>query len=137
MLLNNYFNYVGLLFGKSAKMTNLAGRDGSINSIINYTQKCLVGSGNRPAKVDDYALEEEITGIDTTFNVNVSESGTKIVNIISNLTNNAVTISEVGIACFNSMPSERSSGYLMTRTVLDEPIVLEVGDVVVIETQFA
>ena len=134
MLLKNYFMYDALLFGKNkGEMTDLAGTKTSSITIFNYDQKCLVGSGNRPAKVDDYALEAEITGIDTSFNVNVSESGTKIVNIISNLTNNAVSISEVGIACF----ANQNKGYLLTRTVLDEPVVLEVGDIIAIETQFA
>lgn len=133
MLLKNYFTYNSLLFGQGGNMTNLSGTSMEIGSLLNFGRKCLVGSGNRPAKVDDYALEAEIKGINTTFNVNVSDSGTKIVNIISNLTNKTVTISEVGIACYQN----QSTGYLMTRTVLDEPIVLEVGDVVVIETQFA
>lgn len=133
MLLKNYFTYNSVLFGQGGNMTNLSGTSMEIRSLLNSTQKCLVGSGTTPATVDDYALEAEIKGINTTFNVNVSDSGTKIVNIISNLTNNAVTISEIGIACFQNP----DTGYLMTRTVLEEPVVLEVGDVVVIETQFA
>ena len=134
MLLKNYFTYVGVLFGKrNGEMVNISGSSSSVSSLLDYSQKCLVGSGRTPAKLDDYALEAEITGIDTTFNVNVSDSGTKIVNIISNLTNNAVTISEIGIACFRNT----NTGFLMTRTVLEEPITLEVGDIIAIETQFA
>ena len=134
MLLKNYFMYDALLFGKTnGEMTDLKGQMIRNSQLITNSQKCLVGSGNRAAKVDDYALEAEIKGLNTTFNVNVSESGTKIVNIISNLTNNAVTISEIGIACFQNT----NTGFLMTRTVLEEPITLEVGDIVAIETQFA
>ena len=134
MLLKNYFSYDALLFGKTnGEITDLTGQKSTSSSLLNLKQKCLVGSGNRAAKVDDYALEAEIEGMNTTFNVNVSDSGTKIVNTISNLTNDTVTISEVGIACYPN----QMVGYLMTRTVLDEPVVLEPGDVVAIETQFA
>ena len=133
MLLKNYFTYNSLLFGQRGSMTNLSGTSMEIGTLLNFTQKCLVGNGTTPAKVDDYKLEAEIKEINTTFNVNVSDNGTKIVNIISNLTNKTVTISEIGIACFQN----QNTGYLMTRTVLEEPVVLEVGDVVVIETQFA
>ena len=134
MLLKNYFTYNSLLFGKSGNMISLNGGSSvPIMSLLNANQKCLVGKGTTPAKVDDYKLEEEIKELNTTFTVNVSDSGTKIVNIISNLTNNSVTISEIGIACYQN----QNSGFLMTRTVLEEPVVLEVGDIVVIETQFA
>ena len=134
MLLKNYFTYNSLLFGKGGNMISLNGGSPlQITSLINFKQKCLVGKGTTPAKVDDYKLEEEIKELNTTFTVNVSDSGTKIVNIISNLTNNSVTISEIGIACYQN----QNTGFLMTRTVLEEPVVLEVGDVVVIETQFA
>lgn len=133
MLLKNYFTYNSLLFGQGGSMTNLSGTSVDIKTLLSFTQKCLVGNGTTPAKVDDYALEAEIKGINTTSNVNVSDSGTKIVNIISNLTAKAVTITEIGIACFQN----QNSGYLLTHTVLEEPVVLEVGDVVVIETQFA
>lgn len=134
MLLKNYFVYNGLLFGANTdKMISLTGTAfPSLNPLTAFS-KCLVGSGSIPAKVDDYALEAEIQGINTTFNVNISDAGTKVVNIISNLTNNTVNISEVGIACYQN----ENTGFLLTRTVLDEPVVLEVGDVVVIETQFA
>lgn len=133
MLLKNYFTYNAVLFGSGGNMTSLTGVTSLNTAPINYSQKCLVGSGTTPAKLDDYALEAEIQGLNTTSNVNVSDSGTKIVNTISNLTNNAVTISEIGIACFRN----QNTGYLLTRTVLEEPITLEVGDVVAIETQFA
>lgn len=134
MLLNNYYKYVGLLFGKNSKMTDNSGKSVPISGLINYSQECLVGSGSAPAKVDDYKLERKIEGLNTTFTVNVSENGTKIVNIISNLTNETVTISEIGIACCSN---NTGTNYLMTRTVLEKPIVLEVGDVVAIDTQFA
>ena len=134
MLLKNYFVYTGVLFGETEnEMTDLTGRTGAIGTLLTNRSECLVGSGSRPAKVDDYALEAEIQGINTTFNVNVSDAGMKVINIISNLTNETVNISEVGIVCYK----DRTTGYLMTRTVLEEPVVLEVGDVVVIETQFA
>ena len=133
MLLKNYFEYNATLFGELVKMVTFNGTEVTMNSPFTYGSKCLVGSGSTPAKVDDYTLEAEIAGITTTFNVNVSDAGTKVVNIISNLTSNTVNISEVGIAGYVN----NSTGVLLTRTVLEEPIVLEVGDVVVIETQFA
>ena len=134
MLLKNYFNYESLLFeNKRVPMVDMSGHSATMSSLLYNSKKCVVGSGMTPAKVDDYALESEIHGINTTFNVNVSDSGTKIVNIISNLSNETVTISEIGIAC----GIDTSTLYLMTRTVLEEPLVLEVGDIVAIETQFA
>ena len=133
MLLKNYFVYTGILFGESGKMVNMFGQESDISALLTRGRACLVGSGSRPAKVDDYALEAEIQGINTTFNVNISDAGMKVINTISNLTNETVTISEIGIACYQN----QSTGYLMTRTVLDEPLVLEVGDIVAIETQFA
>ena len=134
MLLKNYFNYVSLLFDNSrVPMVDMSGNSATGTSLLYNSRKCVVGSGRTAAKVDDYALEAEISGINTTFNINVSDSGTKIVNIISNLTNETVTISEIGIAC----GIDTDTCYLMTRTVLDEPVVLEVGDIIAIETQFA
>lgn len=134
MLLKNYFVYSGLLFGATDnKMISTSGIEIQSRGLFTQGSKCLVGSGSRPAKVDDHALEAEIQGINTTFNVNISDAGLKVVNIISNLTNKTVNISEVGIACYQNS----NTCILMTRTVLDEPIILEVGDVVVIETQFA
>ena len=134
MLLKNYFVYSGLLFGaRDNKMVSTSGVEIQASGLFTYGSKCIVGSGSTPAKVDDYALEAEIQGINTTFNVNISDAGLKVVNIISNLTNKTVNISEVGIVCYQN----QNNGFLMTRTVLDEPIILEVGDVVVIETQFA
>lgn len=133
MLLKNYFVYNGLLFGANTnKMKSVLGAEIPANALINKN-KCLVGSGTTPASVDDFKLENEITDATTTFTVNVSENGTKIVNIISNLSNHDMLISEVAIACYQN----ENAVFLMTRTVLDEPVVLEVGDVVVIETQFA
>ena len=133
MLLKNYFEYNATLFGELVKMVAFNGTEVTMNGPFRNGSKCLVGSGSTPANVNDYKLEEELPNINTTFNVNVSDAGTKVINIISNLTNSTVNISEVGIAGYVN----DSTGVLLTRTVLDEPIVLEVGDVVVIETQFA
>lgn len=134
MLLKNYFNYVSLLFdNRRVPMVDMKGNSVTVSSLLYSSKKCVVGSGRTAAKVDDYALEAEVNGLTTTFNINVSDSGTKIVNIISNLTSETVTISEIGIAC----GIDTSTLYLMTRTVLEEPLVLEVGDIVAIETQFA
>ena len=134
MLLKNYFVYTGLLFGeKENTMVAMNGMELKISALLMNGSKCLVGSGSTPANVNDYKLDEELPNINTTFSVNISDAGMKVINIISNLTNNTVNISEVGIACYQN----QNSGFLMTRTVLDEPVVLEVGDVVVIETQFA
>lgn len=134
MLLKNYFVYTGILFGENNnKMVSLTGQEATVGTLLSQGSKCLVGSGSTPATVNDYKLAEELANINTTFNVNISDAGTKVINIISNLTNETVNISEVGIACMQNS----KTGYLMTRTVLDEPIALSVGDVVVIETQFA
>lgn len=133
MLLKNYFMYNSLLFGVTTnKMKSVFGTEIPVYNLL-PSNKCLVGSGTAPASVDDFKLENEITDATTTFTVNVSENGTKVVNIISNLSSHEMLISEVGIACYQN----ENNCFLMTRTVLDEPIVLEVGDVVVIETQFA
>ena len=134
MLLKNYFVDTGILFGSNTnKMVDMTGAEIRMSNVPVQITKCLVGSGSTPATVNDYKLEEELTNINTTFNVNISNEGTKVINIISNLTNETVNISEIGIACYLN----QNNGFLMTRTVLDEPIILEVGDVVVIETQFA
>ena len=134
MLLKNYFAYSAILFGaRDNKMVSTGGIEIRSNGLFTQGSKCLVGSGSKPANVNDYKLDEELTNINTTFSVNISDAGMKVINIISNLTSNTVNISEVGIVCYQN----QNTGFLMTRTVLDEPIVLEVGDVVVIETQFA
>ena len=133
MLLKNYFEYNATLFGELVKMVSFNGTEVQMNGPFRNGNKCLVGSGTTPANVNDYKLDEELTNINTTFSVNISDAGTKVINIISNLTSNTVNISEVGIAGYVN----DSTGVLLTRTVLEEPIVLEVGDVVVIETQFA
>lgn len=133
MLLKNYFVYNALLFGLNTnKMKSVFGTEIPVYNLL-PNSKCLVGSGTTPTSVDDFKLENEITDATTTFTVNVSDNGTKVVNIISNLSSHDMLISEVGIACYQN----ENNCFLMTRTVLEEPIMLEVGDVVVIETQFA
>ena len=133
MLLKTYFVYNGLLFGVTTnKMKSTFGTEIPTYNLV-PNSKCLVGSGTAPASVDDFKLENERTDATTTFTVNISDNGTKVVNIISNLSSHEMSISEVGIACYLN----ENNCFLMTRTVLEEPVVLEVGDVVVIETQFA
>lgn len=84
-----------------------------------------VGSGNTTPTPNDSALESEITGLDNIGNViNSGENGATWTATLTNTTNTTVTISEYGLYVMSG-----SKYKMLTRTVLRNPIILEVGEI--------
>lgn len=155
MLLRNYHNQVFSLFTNQTVVNGLKDPNGALlNSNCpgtSYYKSCLLntiktmnmastfysdgflvlGSGNTPASVDDYALESIITtsismsGVARSID---SEGNFVIVATLQNAGDSQVVINEVGIAarCYTS--SSATTLCLVERTVLAEPITLAPGE---------
>ena len=89
-----------------------------------------VGSGNTAPTANDYSLESEITGLNNTgIFSNNGVNGFTISGTITNTTSNNVTIKEYGLYGYQSADSKYT---MLTRTVLDNPMTLEAGEIATI-----
>lgn len=89
-----------------------------------------VGSGNTAPTANDYSLESKITGLNNTgIFSNNGVNGLTISAIIGNITSNNVTIKEYGLY---GQQAGDSKWTMLTRTVLDNPVTLEAGDITTI-----
>lgn len=89
-----------------------------------------VGSGNTAPTANDYSLESEVTGLSNTgIFSNNGVNGLTISATITNITSNNVTIKEYGLYGYQSSDSKWT---MLTRTVLDNPITLEAGEIATI-----
>lgn len=94
----------------------------------------LVGSGTTAPTADDYKLENFIADI-RYMGCNCSDYGGTftITNTIQNITENDVTINEVGLHAYcnyaSTYPPSYSTFYhMLTREVLPAPIILKAGE---------
>ena len=94
-----------------------------------------VGSGNTAPTANDYSLESKITGLNNTGTFsNNGVNGLTISGTITNTTNNNVTIKEYGLYGYQSVSNKYT---MLTRTVLDNPITLETGEIATITINIA
>lgn len=88
------------------------------------------GSGTTPPQKTDYKLENYIT-TGLTYSGNNTNNTDGVVNWVQTVQNTStapITITEVGLfAKYDN--SERYNTYLLTRTVLDTPVVLQPNEV--------
>lgn len=86
-----------------------------------------VGSGNTEPTLNDVSLESEITTLANTGGItNNAEYGITYNATLTNTTVNDVIIKEYGIYVYND------AWIMLTRTVLDNPITLEAGEIATI-----
>lgn len=88
----------------------------------------VFGSGTTPPKKTDYKIENHIADGLTYSNNDTSETNNVVnwVQTVQNTSSEPITISEVGL--FSTQGSNKLC-VLLTRTVLDTPVVLQPNDV--------
>lgn len=87
------------------------------------------GSGTTPPQKTDYKLENYITtGLTYSGNnTNLTDGIANWVQTVQNTSTAQITITEVGL--FSRYPNSAYTLFLLTRTVLDTPVVLQPNDV--------
>lgn len=89
-----------------------------------------VGSGNTAPTANDYSLESEVTGLNNIgVFINNGVNGFTISGTITNTTSNNVTIKEYGLYGYQAGDAKWT---MLTRTVLDNPVTLEAGEITTI-----
>lgn len=143
MLVRNGRNILSLLASNRARQ--IKSIDGTLYSanmtnIISYFgySSIIVGTGTTPASIEDYDLANNLTdgltisfvsrtntGADRSYS---SDEALMFVNcLITNETENDITITEVGLIMSASSAYTSSNTYLLSRTVLSDGLVLEAG----------
>lgn len=95
-----------------------------------YRRGIAFGSGTTPPQKTDYKLENHIT-TGLTYSGDSTNQADRVTNWVQTVQNTStaqITITEVGL--FSKYdPSQRIPCYLLTRTVLDTPVVLQPNEV--------
>lgn len=95
-----------------------------------FTRGIAFGSGTTPPQKTDYKLENPITtGLNYSGNnTNTTDGVVNWVQTVQNTSTAQITITEVGLFTKYDR-SNNFSAYLLTRTVLDTPVVLQPNEV--------
>lgn len=145
MLLNNFratlYNELTVVTVNNDTFENLRVSGATINSVpptyYNFTtvrtyypncRGIVFGSGTTPPQKTDYKIENHIAD-GLTYSNNSTSKANNVVNWIQTVQNTSsepITISEVGLF---SAVSRSDLCVLLTRTVLDNPVVLQPNDV--------
>lgn len=127
----------------SVELTNIDGTiyRGGVGNVIPATyslssgnNNCYiaVGSGNTAPTINDVSLENEITTLNNNGKIlNNNENGIIYTAILANNTNADITIKEYGLYVYSE------SYKMLTRTVLNNYITLEVGEIITITINIA
>lgn len=91
----------------------------------------MVGSGTTPATFDDYKLENTITsGLTCTTAVIMDANNDAIHKFtFTNISNNDITIGEIGIIGSAYYSGSNHTSVLVERTVLDSPLTIPAGGI--------
>lgn len=121
---NSTFNYTSIQSKPASEYGNNAGQ----LYLAPFQRGIAFGSGTTPPQKTDYKLENHIADGLTYSNNSTSETNNVAnwVQTVQNTSGETITISEVGL--FSSYASG-SPTVLLTRTVLDNPVVLQPNDV--------
>lgn len=101
---------------------------GTENYYLPNYRGIVFGSGTTPPQKTDYKIENHIAD-GLTYSNNETSAANDVVNwvqTVQNTSSEPITISEVGL--FSALNSQRFT-VLLTRTVLDNPVVLQPNDV--------
>lgn len=104
---------------------------GSTNYYAPFKRGIAFGSGTTPPQKTDYKLENHIT-TGLTYSGNNTNNTNGVVHWVQTVQNTStaqITITEVGLFTKDSSYPTQSSTYLLTRTVLDTPVVLQPDEV--------
>lgn len=94
-----------------------------------YRRGLVFGQGTTTPTLEDYRIENHInTGLTYTGNSSSFINGVaSLTQVVQNTSDTSITINEVGIFCENYNINVAS--LLITRTVLDTPVVLQPNDI--------
>ena len=144
MILNNGRNAFALLAQNSKR--GLKAKDGTISNTTTLSQiisattyaSIVFGDGITPVSVGDYELDNEIDDLTVTLaSISAVSSDRSYDNantpllfvntIVTNDTENDISINELGIEIKTTASAPNSNRYLLTRKVLSDTLVLEAG----------
>lgn len=104
---------------------------GTVESYRPFVRGIAFGSGTTPPQKTDYKLENYIpTGL--TYSGNNTKTTDEVVNWVQTVQNTStaqITITEVGLFSRNESTGQDYAVNLLTRTVLDTPVVLQPNEV--------
>lgn len=116
----------------TSRAGNLYSEETSIFALAPFSRGIAFGSGTTPPQKTNYKLENYITtGLTYSGNnTNQTDGVTNWVQTVQNTSTAQITITEVGLfsRCFNPVGQGLTS-FLLTRTVLDTPVVLQPNEV--------
>lgn len=104
---------------------------GTVELYIPFSRGIAFGSGTTPPQKTDYKLENYIT-TGLTYSGNNTQLTDGVANWVQTVQNTStaqITITEVGLFSKNSHTGQNYTVFLLTRTVLDTPVVLQPNEV--------
>lgn len=104
---------------------------GTYEVYVPFSRGIAFGSGTTPPQKTDYKLENYITtGLTYSGNnTNQTDGIANWVQTVQNTSTAQITITEVGLFSKNSHTGRDYTVFLLTRTVLDTPVVLQPNEV--------
>lgn len=104
---------------------------GTVEVYVPFSRGIAFGSGTTPPQKTDYKLENYITtGLTYSGNnTNLTDGVANWVQTVQNTSTAQITITEVGLFSKNSRSGQNYTVFLLTRTVLDTPVVLQPNEV--------
>lgn len=104
---------------------------GTVEIYTPFSRGIAFGSGTTPPQKTDYKLENYITtGLTYSGNnTNLTDGIANWVQTVQNTSTAQITITEVGLFSKNSRTGKNHTVFLLTRTVLDTPVVLQPNEV--------
>lgn len=104
---------------------------GTVPAYNPYSRGIAFGSGTTPPQKTDYKLENYIT-TGLTYSGNNTNTTNEVANWVQTVQNTStaqITITEVGLFSRYESSGQNFTVYLLTRTVLDTPVVLQPNEV--------
>lgn len=104
---------------------------GTVEIYVPFSRGIAFGSGTTPPQKTDYKLKNYITtGLTYSGNnTNLTDGVANWVQTVQNTSGEPITISEVGLFSKNNHTGKNYTVFLLTRTVLDTPVVLQPNEV--------
>lgn len=104
---------------------------GTVEIYVPFSRGIAFGSGTTPPQKTDYKLENYITtGLTYSGNnTNLTDGVANWVQTVQNTSTAQITITEVGLFSKNPDTGKNYTVFLLTRTVLDTPVVLQPNEV--------
>lgn len=143
MLTNNWRAFIAnKIFAVSSALKPINGtaiEGNTQNYSLQYQRKICIGTGTTQASATDYKLENEIDSEKYHTNLDIScatgsgsyekLSGINLSGTITNVSENPLEVTEIGMFGSQSNTSTNSNTFLFAREVFDTPITISPGGV--------